>query len=139
MFDTSPIPVTDLRWVEPPHPSLRATHHVITGREGSDLVFYVAMDDAVPGAIYRAQAWVFIPRSFRGTYVSMVFYGYQPLEAMSADLSVRNRWQLLFATVVVPAGESRVSPALLAGAQAGSQLLSAGWLISRVPAATPLI
>ena len=77
--------------------------------------------------IYTLSAWLFIPANFRGTGVGMVFDAFPSLSVRNADLSIRDRWQLVWVSSRIPRETHTANPGLLVVGEAGDFVFSTSW------------
>lgn len=68
----------------------------------SDRPMSLFTTEAVPGALYQLEAMVYLPRSFRGTNVSLILVGWPSESWTAADLEAREIWQRISVTARAP-------------------------------------
>jgi hypothetical protein len=104
--------------------------HVLTTRTNFEtgLVCAKLVDSGINAdEIYTLSAWLFIPAKFRGTGVGMVFDAFPSLSVRNADLSVRDRWQLVWVSSRIPRETHTANPGLLVVGEAGDFVFSTSW------------
>jgi hypothetical protein len=131
-------------WHLPPCPlgGMAITHRLISQRpDGSPAYGCLVTDDLIPGEMYVASAYVWIPDDFAPTIVSMELHGTMSVYFKIADLSRRNCWQLTWVCGRMATDSTVMFPRIRVGGQLGAIMHSAGWRFEKgaVPRNMPLI
>ena len=115
----------------PPAPGISVLRHDVTQDHRQHPLFFFDVQDVDPDTQYIAEASVFIPASFEGKTAGLVMIGFAAERFVPADLAVRDKWQKLSIAARVPENQHRTFPALMANAEPGSVIFSAGWSLRR--------
>ncbi len=84
-------------------------------------------DGLAPGSRYSAEAEIYVPSGFAGSSVDLTMLGYASEAFRAADLSLRDRWQRIAVSALVPQAADRAAPVLCATYQGAEGM----WLASR--------
>ena len=105
-------------------------HDVVTEHRGQP-IFLLDVQDVEPGALYVAEAWVFLPTAFAGESVGLVMIGFAAQSYVQPDLGTRDAWQRASVVVRIPDDQTRTFLALMTYAEPGSVFFSSGWRLRR--------
>jgi hypothetical protein len=81
----------------------------------------------VPGGLYVASVHVWIASDSAVTSVGLVMLGRATLQTRSADLSVRNAWQLIWVSATLAECDAVAFPQLIFAGPAGATVHTTGW------------
>lgn len=115
----------------PPSPQMTITKHELIGGAYAMPLFYMILD-ADAEATYRASTWVYVPSSYQGSDISLIFHGNAFVALHQADLGLRDQWQEISVTATSAAGQRELAPSLTIAHSSPGTLFSAGWRVTKV-------
>jgi hypothetical protein len=100
---------------------------VLNNQPGEGIFGCLIRQGLASGRLYLASVHVWIASDSTATSVGILILGRASLQSRSADLSIRDAWQLIWVSATLAEGDAVAFPQLTFGGPAGSTVHTAGW------------
>lgn len=118
--------------IYPAPPLARPEASVQVHRHHSGYPLSLFQADAQAGALYRFEAWVYVPARFSGPRVSVALMGWPSKEWTEANMEQRDQWQRVWVVAQAPETHSILVPFLQAAPGSAGLFFSAAWSVHRI-------
>ena len=114
----------------PPFPEMVVTQHEISGGNYEKPIFYIVLESE-PLTTYTASAQIYVPSSYQGSDISLIFHGNAFIHLRQADLRRRDQWQEISVTSVTADGQRECAPSLSIAHSEKGVVFTAGWKVTK--------